>query len=159
MIKLCLLFVISAALIGCASPRVPVSASYTLNNQTQAVYKKELLAEYDNWKSTPYRFGGTSKRGIDCSAYMQHTYSKIFNIDLPRTAKAQSKVGKTVPYQKMQVGDLIFFRPDTYPAHVGVYLGDGTFIHVSSKRGVSRSSITDGYWLKHFRYAKRIVNS
>ena len=159
MIKLLSFVFISALLVGCASPRIPVSPDYTLDNHTQLEYKKALLAEFKQWQQTPYKFGGNTKRGIDCSAYMQHTYQEVFNIELPRTAKAQAKVGKLIPYQKMQVGDLIFFRPDTYPAHVGVYLGDGTFIHVSSKKGVTRSEISNGYWLKHFRYAKRIVNS
>jgi len=119
-------------------------------------HKQLWLSWHKGWVGTPHRLGGTNHRGIDCSAYVQRGYRKLYGIELPRTTRAQRKQGKAIGYNRLQTGDLVFFRPDSYPNHVGVYLGDGTFIHVSSKKGVQRSSLKKGYWHRHFRQGRRI---
>jgi cell wall-associated NlpC family hydrolase len=111
---------------------------------------------HQQWQGTRHLFGGTNHRGIDCSAYIQRGFRELYGIELPRTVKTQRKQGEPVSFADLQIGDLVFFRPDSYPFHVGVYLGDGTFTHVSSKKGVTLSHLDKGYWHKRFLQGRRI---
>ncbi len=104
---------------------------------------------------TPYVFGGTSPSGFDCSGYTQHVFAML-GIHLPRTADAQYYAGRRINDQ-MVVGDLVFFQ--TYlpgPSHVGIYVGDGKFIH-SSSHGVMISRLADSYWAQRYLGAKRFL--
>ncbi|HID82957.1 MAG TPA: hypothetical protein EYH06_07310 [Chromatiales bacterium] len=134
----------------------PAPAEKPTTKKSSDQQKQRWLSWHQGWVGTPHRLGGNSRRGIDCSAYVQRGYRKLYGIELPRTTRAQRKRGKAIGYNRLQAGDLVFFRPDTYPNHVGIYLGDGTFIHVSSKKGVVRSSLEKGYWRRHFRQGRRI---
>jgi cell wall-associated NlpC family hydrolase len=105
---------------------------------------------------TPYVFGGTSTTGFDCSGYTQHVFA-MMGIDLPRTADAQYAVGHPA-IGGTQPGDLVFFQ--TYApgaSHVGIYLGNGNFVHASSSHGVMVSSLSDSYWASRYLGAKRFV--
>jgi LysM repeat protein len=105
---------------------------------------------------TPYVFGGTSSRGIDCSAFVMRVFG-LNGIKLPRTADVQYKMGTRVPRGHESAGDLVFFS--TYCAgasHVGIYLGAGEFIHASSSRGVTISNLNDSYFRGKYLGAKRI---
>jgi cell wall-associated NlpC family hydrolase len=107
---------------------------------------------------TPYSFGGTTAAGFDCSGYVQHVFRSA-GISLPRTADAQYLVGKHVDTAHAQRGDLVFFQ--TYTAgvsHVGIYLGNARFIHSSSSRGVTVSSLNEPYWSSRYLGAERILN-
>ncbi len=113
---------------------------------------KELL-------NIPYRFGGTTLRGIDCSAYVQRVFG-LNDIKLPRTAREQFRVAKaTVPRDQLSVGDLVFFRTYArFPSHVGIYLGDNRFIHASSKgRKVTIDSLDLPYYKRRFLGGKRLL--
>jgi LysM repeat protein len=111
-----------------------------------------------NYLSTPYRFGGNSRKGIDCSAFVQQVFREV-EVDLPRSAREQFRVGSKIDREQMQKGDLIFFRTYAkYPSHVGIYLGDGKMIHASSRsRRVVVTSIDHPYYRKRFIGAKRIT--
>lgn len=105
---------------------------------------------------TPYVFGGTSDYGIDCSGFTMRVFAKN-GIHLPRTADVQYGVGSPVGKGKEEPGDLVFF--ETYcpgPSHVGIYLGGGNFIHASSSRGVTISSLSDSYFGSRYLGAKRV---
>lgn len=106
----------------------------------------------------PYRFGGNSSRGIDCSAYVQKVF-RFLNMPLPRTAREQYEVGNEVGRDELATGDLVFFRTYArYPSHVGIYLGDNQFIHASSKgRKVTIDNIDEPFYNKRFIGAKRLV--
>ena len=103
---------------------------------------------------TPYVFGGTSGYGFDCSGYVQHVFAML-GIHLPRTADAQYYAGSRA-VGGPRTGDLVFFQ--TYepgPSHVGIYIGNGHFVHASSSHGVMVSSLSDSYWSARYIGAKR----
>ena len=105
---------------------------------------------------TPYVFGGDSPSGYDCSSYVQHVFA-MNGISLPRTADAQYDVGHAATGGP-QPGDLVFFQ--TYTAgvsHVGIYLGNGQFVHESSSHGVMVSKLSDSYWAARYLGAKRLI--
>ena len=106
----------------------------------------------------PYRFGGTTPDGFDCSGFLQYVFKKN-GFDLPRTADEQYKVGKrTLKKSELTAGDLVFFT--TYEpgaSHCGIYLGDDRFIHASSSRGIRIDSLSDEYWRPRYYGGKHIV--
>jgi cell wall-associated NlpC family hydrolase len=106
----------------------------------------------------PYKFGGTSIFGIDCSAYVRKVYGSL-GIQLPRTAREQFLTGEAVERDRLSIGDLVFFRTYAgFPSHVGIYLGNNLFIHASAKgRKVAISNLDTPYYLKRFIGAKRLI--
>lgn len=116
------------------------------------LFAKKLL-------NIPYRFGGSSLMGIDCSAYVQKVYG-LLGIDLPRSAREQFHIGETIDKDDLSIGDLVFFRTyASFPSHVGIYLGNDLFIHASSRnRKVTIDSLNSPYYLKRFIGAKRLIS-
>lgn len=117
-----------------------------------------LTRHFKRWHGVPYRNGGMSKSGVDCSGFVYQTYVSQFGIILPRTTDEQSKSGRKISGSELRSGDLIFFKTGWFKRHIGIYLHDRQFIHVSSKRGVMRSSLDDYYWKDRFWQARRIFN-
>ncbi|MGW8193746.1 MAG: NlpC/P60 family protein [Desulforhopalus sp.] len=113
---------------------------------------------FANWQGVPYRYGGTSKNGVDCSGFVQQTYSSQFGIDLPRTTRKMSRSGKKISGDKLKPGDLLFFKIGWFERHVGIFLHEHHFIHVSTRKGVMMSSLDDFYWKDRFWQARRIFN-
>jgi cell wall-associated NlpC family hydrolase len=129
--------------------------------QISEVDKQKLLEDAKYFKGGKYVWGGTTPEGFDCSGYVQYLYKK-HNINLPRTAWEQSKKGQVVERDKLQKGDLLFFLTDKKRGipitHVGIYMGDGKFIHAASKKqGIIISPLTHGSYAKTFVSAKRVV--
>lgn len=107
----------------------------------------------------PYRLGGTTMKGIDCSAFVKRLY-EIFDIQLPRTAREQAKVGKRVAKDQLEEGDLVFFktRSRRVTGHVGIYIGNNEFIHASGKnRGTKLDSLESDYYSKRFVRGVRVM--
>ncbi len=107
----------------------------------------------------PYKFGGNSIMGIDCSAYVKRVYG-FLGIQLPRTAREQFQAGgETVDKDELSIGDLVFFRTyASFPSHVGIYLGNNLFIHASSRgKKVTIDSLETPYYLKRFIGGKRLL--
>lgn len=107
----------------------------------------------------PYRFGGRSPtRGFDCSGLVQYAYSQA-GIEVPRTTGEQYRAALPIKRQALQPGDVVFFRTRgrRFVSHVGIYLGEGEFIHApSSGKHVSIDSLKDDYWRRHYTSGGRI---
>ena len=119
---------------------------------------KLLKTKAFGFLGTRYRFGGTSRNGLDCSAFVQKVFNEM-DVTLPRTAREQFEKGELVTRGDMQKGDLVFFRTyASFPSHVGIYLGDNKMIHASSRdRRVVISSVDTPYYRSRFIGAKRVA--
>jgi peptidoglycan DL-endopeptidase LytE len=107
----------------------------------------------------PYRLGGSSVTGIDCSGFVKKIY-QFFNIDLPRTAFEQSHVGMRVARSDLSEGDLIFFNTRKRVGHVGIYIGNNQFVHAASrKKGVRVDDLNEPYYNRRFIRAVRLKGS
>ncbi|PSN07164.1 NlpC/P60 family protein [Siccibacter turicensis] len=126
-------------------------------SQSDAKMKARILEQYKNWKGTRYHLGGTSRRGIDCSALMQRIFSDSINLDLPRTTGEQLHRGISVSQRQLKPGDLVFFNTGKRRRHVGVYIGGNKFIHASSSQGVTISMLSNAYWRHHYVTARRVA--
>lgn len=131
-----------------------VTLSHSDHNNTQEL--KKILEHYDQWEGVRYKFGGNSRQGIDCSAYMQRVFQDEFAVSLPRSTSEQMKLGARVAKSQLHTGDLVFFRTSSHQRHVGVYIGDGEFVHASTSQGVTVSSLDNQYWGARYELARRI---
>ncbi len=129
------------------------AAKRTTANANQA----KLETQFQLYKNTKYKFGGTDQRGFDCSGFTLTVYKNAFNINLPRTTEAMASLGKKVSKRKLKPGDLVFFRPSRKYEHVGIFIGNRTFIHSSTSNGVIKSNLNNPYWKKKYRFAKRLL--
>lgn len=109
---------------------------------------------YRKWAGTRYRLGGSGVGGIDCSAFVQKTMSGAFNVHLPRSTAEQRYSGRLISKSDLRPGDLVFFRKNN---HVGVYIGGGKFVHASSSRGVTTSSLSESYWARNYTQSRRVL--
>ncbi len=115
-------------------------------------FNSKLFDFIEEWYGTPYHFGGSSKDGIDCSAFAGNLMVSVFGIGLPRMAKDQYKICKRVSKSDMEEGDLVFFHTTRKGiSHVGVYLGNNKFVHASLNYGVTISDLSEGY------YARKLI--
>jgi len=137
----------------------PIQFKYAIlmDMPVEALANFKLFAFIDEWYGTPYHFGGSSKNGIDCSAFAGNLMTTVFGIGLPRMAKDQYKACEHVKKANLEEGDLVFFHTTRKGiSHVGVYLGNNKFVHASLNYGVTISDLGDGYYSRTFRGGGRI---
>lgn len=128
------------------------------NNDTTTL-KEKVLLEIIRYLDTPYKYGGTSTDGIDCSAFTQNIFKTTLSIDLLRSASDQYSQGEIVGSKDdLQFGDLVFFdtQRGVSPGHVGIYIGDELFAHASTSQGVTISSMDQSYYQSRYVGARRI---
>jgi len=109
-----------------------------------------LYSAIDEWYGTPYRYGGSTKNGIDCSAFVQTIYSVLFGIMIPRTAHEQYKAFQHIDREELKEGDLVFFNTTGGVSHVGIYLQNNKFVHAAVSEGVMISDLDDSYWSRRY---------
>ena len=113
-----------------------------------------LYVESSNWMGVPYRNGGTTRQGVDCSGLTSAIYKKVYRKNLERSSDEQRKKDcRKVKKRKLKEGDLVFFhngRKKKHATHVGIYLKEDKFIHASTSRGVSIGNLNEDYWEKHW---------
>ncbi|WP_428773527.1 NlpC/P60 family protein [Vibrio sp.] len=118
---------------------------------------RQLLEVYQQWQGTPYKLGGSSMAGVDCSAFVQNAFQQSFALMLPRTTERQANLGQQINYQQAQSGDLVFFKTSRKVRHVGIYLGGRQFMHASTSKGVIISRLDNPYWADKFWQFRRVT--
>ncbi|MET0394906.1 MAG: C40 family peptidase [Chitinophagaceae bacterium] len=127
-----------------------------LNVEVELLDNNALLAHIDDWYGTRYRLGGTTRSGIDCSAFVQAVYLSAFAVPLPRTAREQYQSSHIISATELREGDLVFFNTTGGISHVGIYLQNNKFIHASSSSGVIISDMYEPYYVRRFVGAGRV---
>lgn len=137
---------------------VPSASLQNTINKSYSLKKNQFYDFYDEWKGVRYKYGGNSKSGIDCSAFIQKAYLNKFDIKIPRTTALQSKVGKNINKSNLKLGDLVFFKTGAKSRHVGIYMENGKFMHASTSKGVIISRLDNVYFKRHYWKSKRILD-
>ena len=117
----------------------------------------QLLAGLEKWRGVPYKLGGNSAAGIDCSGLILQLYKEVYQQQTPRTTADLFARSLMITVDSLQEGDLVFFSINSQkPSHAGLYLWNGFFYHASTSKGVMISSLQEAYWKKYFTSAGRI---
>jgi len=164
-----ILLTVSALLIFSCRSHTPVSRSHNDNHSTKKPHPQEakvshLISTARSYLGTNYKFGGTTKQGLDCSGLMLCSF-KAVDVALPRTSKEQSLIGKAVKFNELREGDMVFFtdkKGGSKITHVGLVtkVSDSqniVFIHASTKQGVVEENIFASYYLPFFVKAVRVL--
>ena len=131
-------------------------------NAARQIKVNGLIQAAQKFYCTPYRTGGTTASGMDCSGLTQ-TIFKLIGVNIPRVSRDQARIGSAIGYSDMQAGDLIFFATGTpnYINHEGVVSSNNgqeiKFIHASSSKGVMESSMSLDYWRRAYMSARRVI--
>jgi len=131
----------------------------------EKIENEKLYAAINEWLGTPYAWGGTSKGGVDCSAYVRDIYKKVHDFDLPRTSNEQFNFDITANFkgqEYLKEGDLLFFRlrtDDKVVSHVGIYLQNGKFTGSNSPDGVQITDLNTPYWQERFVSGARLIKN
>jgi hypothetical protein len=136
---------------------VPTKVKYArmIGVPPDSIKNKKLYSFIEEWINTPYLWGGTDKKGIDCSGFIQKLFQEVYRIDIPRTSVDQfftQSVDKFRSVKFCHEGDLVFFKTtdDRLISHVGVYLQNNMFVNSSSSKGVSIANLQDPYWKSNY---------
>lgn len=165
LIHLSLLIGLVVSLSSCRSsaPRLDYKAlaraSVLLGVDIKLEDNHKLYLEAAEWIGVPYRAGGDSKRGTDCSGFTCQLYRKVYRTQVPRNTEDLKKESNKVAKRNLREGDLVFFssnRSKKKVAHVGIYLKNGRFIHASTSKGVIVSSLNEDYYTRHWMSGGRI---
>lgn len=141
----------SGGISGCSTvplePEMQLAPTYGSSQASPKQYSESVLVTASNMLGSPYRYGGSTPRGFDCSGLVYYSFGKA-GIKVPRTTREQFRRSRAVALADMQAGDLVFFRLTSRKvSHVGIYAGYGRFIHAPSKgKRVSYADLSDPYW-------------
>ena len=162
------LLALAALLAGCARRPMPAVESRDAGGDPPPLLRDDvpvgdaspvlplLREQADDWRGVPYRLGGTDRRGVDCSAFVQITFQSQLGVEVPRTTAELAREGRRVPRDDLAPGELVFFKTGFRQRHVGIYMGADRFLHASTSRGVMTSSLNNVYWRRHYWKARRL---
>ncbi len=142
-------------LVGCQS-QMSESPHYASGLSDPTYARSALYEQYQQWQGVPYRAGGESRRGVDCSAFMQLTFREQFAMQLPRDTDSQAHIGRAISSRQLRPGDLVFFNIGRSTRHVGVMVEKNKFLHASSSKGVMISDLNQPYWQRYYWQARRL---
>jgi len=142
-------------LVGCQS-QMSKSPHYASGLNDPAYARSALYEQYQQWQGVPYRAGGESRRGVDCSAFMQLTFREQFAMQLPRDTDSQAHIGHAISSRQLRPGDLVFFNIGRRTRHVGVMVEKSKFLHASTSKGVMISDLNQPYWQRYYWQARRL---
>ena len=125
--------------------------------EVESITNFPLYTFIEEWWATPYNYGGSTKDGIDCSAFTGQLFSSVYNKILPRTATEQYNLCIKINKENLLEGDLVFFKNKRSVSHVGMYLGNDCFVHSSTNSGVTISKLTDDYYSRKFMGGGRVT--
>ncbi len=126
-------------------------------DDSSTVTGSAIVKKAKQYLGTPYVYGGASPSGFDCSGFVQYVF-QLHGIPLPRTSRQQWTAGKSIATSQLQPGDLVFFNTSgSGVSHLGIWVGDGQFIHASSSRGVMISALSNSYWSPRYMGARRVL--
>jgi len=136
----------------------PLQFKYAMimDREVETITNTSLYNFIDEWWGTRYRYGGTTKKGIDCSSFSGKVLESVYGITAPRTAAEQYDMAEKLTENELVEGDLVFFNTRGGVSHVGIYLGENYFAHSSVKYGVTISSLKDDYYSRKFIGGGRI---
>lgn len=150
---------VAALLVALPAPAEETEAPASVAEGVKA--KTQPLLKALSMLGTPYKFGGNNPdKGVDCSGFVKHVYKESAGVSLPRSARDMSKQGEKVAKTELKPGDLVFFNTRKQPnSHVGIYKGDGEFVHASSSRTkeVVVSRMDQKYWASRYNGARRVL--
>lgn len=153
--------VLLLALLGCAThPQYPDFSSLSESPQNPSTpVQQEVVQTAVSLLGTPYRFGGMTPDGFDCSGFVNYVFRQAVGMTLPRESVEMVRVGKPVSSKNLIAADLVYFKIERQKfLHVGIYIGGGMFIHAPSSRGkVNVQSLELDYWKKRYFGARRII--
>ena len=138
------------------APSIGTDAAPSLDSNPRDV-RTRLLAHYATWRGTPHVWGGLSRNGVDCSGYIFHAYRDLFARTLPRTTRAQARLGQGINRSQLRDGDLVFFKIAPGKHHAGIYVGNGRFAHASYSKGVTISALDGVYWKRRYWQSRRLL--
>ncbi len=127
-----------------------------LNETVENLNNLSLLQFIEEWYGTRYRYGGSTRNGIDCSGFTCNLANSVYGKTLPRTSREQFERSQKIPVEYLQQGDLVFFNTSGGVSHVGVYLTNNKFVHASTSSGVVISDLNEDYYRRRFIGAGRL---
>jgi len=158
------IFTIACAPLRPLAPDAYISVKNDSTKKWREAQNITGISEWDSvllpWLGTPYVYGGNTKSGTDCSGFVSSVYMEKERISVPRTTKDGFKNGKAVDINDLVVGDLVFFSKQgngRNVAHVGIYVGDGNFMHASTSLGVTITPLEDNHWKSLYLGARRYL--
>ena len=132
-------------------------SAWALNGGANSETAEKIIATAKQYIGVPYVWGGSTPSGFDCSGYVQYVF-RLHGITLPRTSKEQFTVGSWVSKANLKPGDLVYFNTDgSGVSHLGIYIGSNQFIHASSSKGVTITSLSNSYWAARYYGARRVL--
>lgn len=143
------------------APAQAVTGDWARNAPTDPAASNSVLMRAISLVGTPYRYGGnTPQSGFDCSGLVNYVYDDMLQKKLPRSSSALAAYqGPKIKPRQLTAGDLVFFGSRGQVSHVGIYVGDGRFVHAPSSGGTVRLDHLDGaYWRDHYSGAKRVID-
>ena len=170
-----ILFVVSVLFFSCKTihQNTDIHAINSKENHNSSPYKtyseklgvalqgnedKKLIECLAEWIGAPYKYGGNTKQGTDCSGMVSSVYKETYNINMYRSSADQLKNVKQIDKSELKAGDLVFFKiAGEKVSHVGIYLGENKFIHASTKRGVVVNSLDEDYYKKYYFTSGRVI--